>query len=71
MGAWGWGGIFELGEVNAHGVCASTTNKHIIRRSVRLTSTYLIFFLYFLWLKVNVGGMMTAGHTGSLVSSLN
>ena len=29
MGAWGWGGIFELGEVNAHedGVCASATNK--------------------------------------------
>ena len=26
-GAWGWGGIFELGEVNTHGVCASATNK--------------------------------------------
>ena len=27
MEAWGRGGIFELGEVNAHGVCASATNK--------------------------------------------
>ena len=27
MGAWGRGGIFELGEVNAHEVCASATNK--------------------------------------------
>ena len=27
MGAWGRGGIFELGEVNAHMVYASTTNK--------------------------------------------
>ena len=27
MGTWGRGGIFELGEVNAHGVCASATNK--------------------------------------------
>ena len=27
MGAWGLGVIFDLGEVNAHGVCASTTNK--------------------------------------------
>ena len=27
MGAWGQGGIFELGEVNTHGVCASATNK--------------------------------------------
>ena len=25
--AWGGGRIFELGEVNAHGVCASATNK--------------------------------------------
>ena len=27
MEAWGRGGIFELGEVNAHGMCASATNK--------------------------------------------
>ena len=27
MGTWGRGEIFELGEVNAHGVCASATNK--------------------------------------------
>ena len=29
MGAWGrgGGGIYELGEVNAHGVCASAANK--------------------------------------------
>ena len=27
MGAWIQGGIFELGEVNAYGVCASATNK--------------------------------------------
>ena len=30
MGAWGRGEIFELGEINAHGVCASATNKPII-----------------------------------------
>ena len=29
MGAWGRGEIFELGEVNAHGVCASATNKKL------------------------------------------
>ena len=27
MGTWGPSGIFELGEVNAHGMCASATNK--------------------------------------------
>ena len=29
MGAWGRSEIFELGEVNAHGVCASATNKQL------------------------------------------
>ena len=33
-GAWGRGGIFELGEVNAHGVCASVTNKQYFNQPI-------------------------------------
>ena len=34
MGAWSRGGIFELGEVNAHGVCASVTNKQYFNQPI-------------------------------------